>query len=239
MCLFADVVTNIVRNACCFSPADHGQYPWHVTDPSGAVLPSAFVTARQVETGFTRTVSTDRDGNYLVVELPIGHYRIEVTAKGFQKYVQEGITLDVNESATVLVRLRVGSETQEVAVNADAVSIQNTVSSLGKTVMEREILDLPLDGRNFAQLGILQPGVVPLTPGLLEAGGGLRDSQGYAVDGQRPESNNFMIDGADNVNNVDGGFVIQPPIDAIAEFRILTHNSNAEFGRNTGSRLTS
>ncbi len=206
-----------------------------VTDPSGAVLPSAFVTARQVETGFTRTVNTDRDGNYLVVELPIGHYRIEVTAKGFQKYVQEGITLDVNESATVLVRLRVGSETQEVAVNADAVLIQNTVSSLGKTVMEREILDLPLDGRNFAQLGILQPGVVPLTPGLLEAGGGLRDSQGYAVDGQRPESNNFMIDGADNVNNVDGGFVIQPPIDAIAEFRILTHNSNAEFGRNTGS----
>ncbi len=101
--------------------------------------------------------------------------------------------------------------------------------------MEREILDLPLDGRNFAQLGILQPGVVPLTPGLLEAGGGLRDSQGYAVDGQRPESNNFMIDGADNVNNVDGGFVIKPPIDAIAEFRILTHNSNAEFGRNTGS----
>jgi hypothetical protein len=206
-----------------------------VTDPSGAVLPSAFVTARQVETGFTRTVNTDRGGNYLVVELPIGHYRIEVTAKGFQKYVQEGITLDVNESATVLVRLQIGSETQEVAVNADAVLIQNTVSSLGKTVMEREILDLPLDGRNFAQLGILQPGVVPLTPGLLEAGGGLRDSQGYAVDGQRPESNNFMIDGADNVNNVDGGFVIKPPIDAIAEFRILTHNSNAEFGRNTGS----
>ncbi len=77
-----------------------------VTDPSGAVLPSAFVTARQVETGFTRTVNTDRGGNYLVVELPIGHYRIEVTAKGFQKYVQEGITLDVNESATVPVRLR-------------------------------------------------------------------------------------------------------------------------------------
>ena len=70
---------------------------------------------------------------------------------------------------------------------------------------------------------------------MLEAGGGLRNNEGYAVDGQRPESNNFMIDGADNVNNVDGGFVIKPPIDAIAEFRILTHNSNAEFGRNTGS----
>ena len=133
------------------------------------------------------------------------------------------------------VRLRVGSETQQVEVNANAALIQNTVSSLGKTVMEREILDLPLDGRDFAQLGVLQPGVVPLTPGLLEAGGGLRDSQGYAVDGQRPESKSFLIDGADNVNDVDSGFVLKPPIDAIAEFRILTHNANAEFGRNIGS----
>ena len=101
--------------------------------------------------------------------------------------------------------------------------------------MEREILDLPLDGRNFTQLGVLQPGVVPLTPGLLEAGGACATGPGYAVDGQRPESNNFMIDGADNVNAVDAGFVLKPPIDAIAEFRILTHNANAEFGRNTGS----
>jgi hypothetical protein len=206
-----------------------------VTDPSGAMLPSAVVTAHHVETGFTRTANTDRGGSYLLVELPIGHYRIEVTAKGFQKYIQEGITLNVNESATVLVRLQVGSETQQISVTADASLVQNTVTSLGKTVMEREILDLPLDGRDFTQLGLLQPGVVPLTPGLLEAGGGLRNNEGYAVDGQRPESNNFMIDGADNVNNVDGGFVIKPPIDAIAEFRILTHNSNAEFGRNTGS----
>jgi hypothetical protein len=99
----------------------------------------------------------------------------------------------------------------------------------------REILDLPLDGRNFSQLGVLQPGVVPLTPGLLEAGGPARENEGYAVDGQRPESNNFLIDGADNVSSVDGGFVLKPPIDAIEEFHILTHNANAEFGRNTGS----
>jgi hypothetical protein len=76
---------------------------------------------------------------------------------------------------------------------------------------------------------------VPLTPGLLEAGGPARQNQAYAVDGQRPESNNFMIDGADNESAVDGGFVLRPPIDAIAEFKILSHNANAEFGRNTGS----
>jgi hypothetical protein len=206
-----------------------------VSDPTGALVQSAVVRISQVETGLTRTVATDRNGGYSLVELPVGHYRLEVVAKGFQKYLQEGISLDVNENATVSVHLKVGLETQQVEVNADAALVQNTVSSLGQTVMEREILDLPLDGRNFSQLGLLQPGVVPLTPGLLEAGGPARENQAYAVDGQRPESNNFLIDGADNVSSVDGGFVLKPPIDAIAEFRILSHNANAEFGRNTGS----
>ena len=206
-----------------------------VLDPSNAIVSAATVTAKQVETGLTRAAVTDRQGAFVLVELPIGHYQLEVHAQGFEGYLQQGISLDVNETATVSIHLKVGSETQQVEVKANAELIQNTVSSLGQTVMEREILDLPLDGRDFAQLGVLQPGVVPLTPGLLQAGGGLRDNQGYAVDGQRPESNNFLIDGADNVNAVDAGFVLKPPIDAIAEFRIMTHNANAEFGRNTGS----
>jgi hypothetical protein len=206
-----------------------------ILDPSGALVEAATVTAKQIETGLTRSATTDRSGNYLLVELPVGHYQLEVAAKGFQKYRQEGISLDVNESATVLIHLHVGLETQQVEVQADATLVQNTVSSLGETVMQREIVDLPLDGRNFSQLGILQPGVVPLTPGLLEAGGPARENEGYAVDGQRPESNNFLIDGADNVSSVDGGFVLKPPIDAIEEFHILTHNADAEFGRNTGS----
>ncbi len=206
-----------------------------ITDPSGAAIQNATVTAKQIETGLARSATTSRQGTYVLVELPVGHYQVEIQSKGFEKYVQQGISLDVNETATVNVHLKVGSETQEVQVNANAALIQSTVSSLGQTVEEQEILDLPLDGRNFAQLGVLQPGVVPLTPGLIEAGGGLRDSQGYAVNGQRPESNNFMIDGADNVNSVDAGYVLKPPIDAIAEFRILTQNSNAEFGRSLGS----
>ncbi|MGA7218651.1 MAG: TonB-dependent receptor [Candidatus Sulfotelmatobacter sp.] len=206
-----------------------------VTDSSGAIVEGANVTARQVETGLTRVALTDRLGEYVLLELPIGHYRLEVQAKGFQTYLQQGILLDVNEAATIGIQLRVGAETQQVQVSADAALVQSTVSSLGQTVMEREILDLPLDGRNFSQLGLLQPGVVPLTPGLLEAGGPARQNQAYAVDGQRPESNNFMIDGADNESSVDGGFVLKPPIDAIAEFKILSHNANSEFGRNTGS----
>ena len=190
-----------------------------VEDPSGAVVQSANVTARQTETGFERTATTDHTGAYVIFELPVGHYELQVEAKGFQTYVQQGITLNVNETATIPVHLAVGAATQQVQVNADAQLIQETVTSLGKTVSGREVLDLPLNGRNFTQLGLLQPGVVPLTPGLAEAGGSLREGQAYAVNGQRPESNNFLIDGANNFNGVDGGFVLKPPVDAITEFR--------------------
>jgi len=206
-----------------------------VVDASGGVVQGASVNAKQTETGLTRTAITDRTGAYTLLELPVGHYQLQVEAKGFQRYAQQGITLNVNETATIPVRLAVGADSQVVQVMADAQLIQETVTSLGKTILEREVLDLPLDGRNFTQLGLLQPGVMPLTPGLSEAGGTLRAGQAYEVNGQRPESNNFLIDGANNFNGVDGGFVLKPPVDAITEFRILTHNANAEFGNSLGS----
>ena len=206
-----------------------------ITDPSGAVVAHATVTAMQSETGLRRAASSGRDGAFVITELPVGHYRLQVEAKGFQRYLQEGISLNVNETATVPVRLKVGTEKQEVTVRANAQLIQPTVTSLGKAVLSRELLSLPLDGRNFSQLGVLQPGVVPITPGLAQAGGSLREGQAYAVNGQRPESNNFLIDGASNFSSVDGGFILKPPIDAISEFRILTNGANAEFGHSAGS----
>jgi len=206
-----------------------------VTDPSGAVIRGATVTATQAETGLSRATTTDRDGNYVLLELPVGHYRLQVAAKGFQEHVQDGITLNVNETASVSPRLAVGSEQQQVRVSADAELIEPTVTSMGKVVEQQELEGLPLNGRNFSQLGLLQPGVVPLTPGIAEAGGSLRNGQAYAVNGQRPESNNFLIDGANNFNGVDGGFVLKPPVDAISEFRIITHSANAEFGGALGS----
>ena len=206
-----------------------------VIDPSGAVIHGAAVTARQTETGLSRKTITDRNGNYVLLELPVGHYSLLVAAKGFQQYVQDGITLNVNETASVSPHLAVGSENEQVLVKADAELIEPTVTSLGKVVQERELVDLPLNGRNFSQLGLLQPGVVPLTPGIAEAGGSLRNGQAYAVNGQRPESNNFLIDGANNFNGIDGGFVLKPPVDAISEFRIITLNASAEFGGALGS----
>lgn len=206
-----------------------------VLDPSGRTVANARVTAIQRETGFARTVTSDSEGAFFIVELPVGRYRISAEANGFQRFVLENLSLDVNDVRTLIVRLAVGTATTEVNVQADAPLIETTSSHLGKTVGEREILDLPLNGRDFFQLGLLQPGVVPLTPGLQQAGGSLRNGQAYAVNGQRPESNNFLIDGANNFNGVDGGFVINPPVDAIAEFRILTHTADAEFGHSSGS----
>jgi hypothetical protein len=206
-----------------------------VVDASGGAVSSATITATQSETNFARTVTTDPQGNFILIELPVGHYRLQAEARGFQKFLREGMTLEVNQSAFVSIHLALGVITQKIEVLADAPLIESTSTNLGQTVGEREVLGLPLNGRHFAQLGTLQPGVVPITPGLAQAGGSLRDGQSYAVNGQRPESNNFLIDGADNFNNVDGGFVIEPPVDAIAEFRILTHTANAEFGHSTGS----
>ena len=221
--------------ACIHAQQITGNIRGTVTDPSGAVVQSAVITARQTDTGLSRITTSDRNGNYILLELPVGHYRLEAVAKGFREYVQDGITLSVNETASVSPHLLVGSETEQVLVSADASLIEPTVTSMGKVVQERELEDLPLNGRNFSQLGLLQPGVVPLTPGVAEAGGSLRDGQAYAVNGQRPESNNFLIDGANNFNGVDGGFILKPPVDAISEFRIITHSANAEFGNALGS----
>jgi len=235
---------NVVRNVLAFvalaslslsAQQITGNIRGTVTDPSGAVIRSATVTALQSETGLSRETTTDRDGNYVLLELPVGHYRVQVAAKGFQQYVQDGITLNVNETASVSAHLAVGSETEQIMVSADAQLIEPTVTSMGKVVQQGELEDLPLNGRNFSQLGLLQPGVVPLTPGIAEAGGSLRNGQAYAVNGQRPESNNFLIDGANNFNGVDGGFVLKPPVDSISEFRIITHSANAEFGGALGS----
>lgn len=205
-----------------------------ITDPSGGTVARAVVSAVHIETGFTRSAQSDSEGNYSLVLLPVGHYRLDATAAAFQKYVQAGITLSVNEVALVPVQLVVGSQQQSAEVVADA-ALAQTTSDLGETVHEHEILDLPLNGRNFSQLGLLQPGVAPLTQGLKNAGGPLRSGQAYSVNGLRPESNQFLIDGVDNYDAVYAGYALEPPIDAITEFRILTNTASAEFGHSAGS----
>jgi Carboxypeptidase regulatory-like domain len=205
-----------------------------VTDPSGASVGRAQVSVIQTETGLTRKTGSDADGAYLLVLLPVGHYHLEAVAAGFRKYVQEGITLSVNQVAPIPIQLVIGSSQQTVQVKSDAVLLATT-NDLGETVGQQQIVDLPLNGRNFTQLGLLQPGVAPVTPGLLAAGGPLRAMQAYAVNGLRPESNQFLIDGVENYDVVYAGYVLQPPLDALSEFRILTNTASAEFGHSAGS----
>ena len=136
-----------------------------VVDASGGAVSGARVTATNTENGFTRTTASDTKGDYVLVSLPVGHYRLDVEATGFRTYTQEGITLNVNQPATIPVHLTVGTATEKLEVKANADIIETTTTSLGTTVGDREVLDLPLNGRHFTQLGLLQPGVAPITPG--------------------------------------------------------------------------
>src|SRR4051812_41608776 len=110
------VIAIILLSCAAFGQQITGSIRGTAVDPSGAVVRDAIVIATQVETSLTRTATTDHDGNYVLVELPVGHYRIDVQAKGFQKYAQEGVELNVNESLSIPVRLRVGAETEKVVV---------------------------------------------------------------------------------------------------------------------------
>lgn len=155
--IFASVLLPLCLISAALAQRISGSIRGSVIDPSGAVVQRAQVSAQHTETGLVRSVATNKDGVYLIVELPVGHYLIEVEAKGFRKYVQEGISVDVNEAVNVPIKLSVGTESQQVQVTAEGQLIQSTVTSLGKVVSEREVVDLPLNGRNFSQLGTLQP----------------------------------------------------------------------------------
>jgi Carboxypeptidase regulatory-like domain len=212
-----------------------GALEGRLTDISGSVVAKAPVELRNIETNATRSQTSDADGLYRFVQLSVGDYTLSVEAVGFAKVSQPGIEITVSQTNRVDIQLAVASVTQSLVVTDAQPSIDTSTNTLGKVVTGREVLDLPLNGRNFAQLGLLQTGVAPLSSGVTTEGGSLRQGQSYAVNGQRPEGNNFLLDGAQNVNRMDGGYALKIPIDAIAEFRILTNTAPPEYGGNTGS----
>jgi hypothetical protein len=221
------------------SPA-HGQdavgsLEGHLSDKSGAVITNASISLRNLSTNAVRAQASDSDGLYRFVQLSPGLYSLTVDAPGFARFSQSPIEITVSQTSRVDVSMGLGSVTQSVVVTDTPAAIDTTTNTLGKVVDSKELLDLPLNGRNFAQLGLLQTGVAPISSGVSKEGGSLRQGQSYAVNGQRPEGNNFLLDGAQNVNRMDGGFALQIPIDAIAEFRILTNTAPPEYGGNTGS----
>ncbi|PZR72530.1 MAG: hypothetical protein DLM73_13055 [Chthoniobacterales bacterium] len=208
-----------------------------ITDPSGSYIPNAAVRAENSATGLTQAQKSSSTGSYHF-SFPPGEYDLTIDAQNFGRYIRKGVLLNVGQTARIDVALTLVRGKDTVTVNAEVPLVNNSSNEIGNVVTSCELVDLPLDGRNFTQLGLLQPGVAPITPGLAEAGGSLRGGQAYAVDGQRPESNNYLLDGVTNVNRVDGGFALRTPVDAIQEFRILTQTAPAEYGGTSGATTT-
>lgn len=214
-----------------------------VTDPQGAAIAGADVTAKNVATNLSRTAATDSHGNYKFDLLPVGVYSIAVEANGFKPHLREKVELQVEQNLRADFNLEVGHITQQVIVTIEAPQIDTLSSTLGKVVEERRIRDLPLNGRNFLQLGVIQAGVNPPIPGIDSFGSGTNSTPGgtafnFSVNGMRITSNNHLLDGVNNVEPMSGAAMIVPSPDSLLEFRILTNCYSAEFGRAGGSIVT-
>ena len=218
-----------------------GQITGVVTDSSGAVLPGVTVDATNVGTGAVRTAVTGADGLYTLPLLQPGVYDVKASLAGFKTAQQDGVRVTVTETARAVFELEVGQVTETVTVTAEATLVETTNATHGIVIDQQKVVDLPLNGRNFTQLGTLIPGVVAPPTGLggqsgdATPGGFGNTTGGFNVNGMRNQSNNFLMDGATNNDTFNTGFVLRPPPDAIQEFKILTHAFGAEFGRNAGA----
>jgi hypothetical protein len=214
-----------------------------ITDPSGASIAGAQVTAHNEQTGLTRSITASSEGQYTIPLLPVGQYAITVTAAGFQGYRQTALVLQVEQQLRVDVKMNVGSVTQQVIVTAAIPQVNTSNPTLGAVVEGQQIVDLPLNGRNFLELGIIQPGVVPPVSKIDVLGSGTNDTPGgtaveFSVNGMRYTSNNFLLDGTNNVEPYTGAAMVVPSPDALEEFRILTNMYPAQYGRAGGSIVT-
>ena len=223
--------------SACFTVAAQdpvGAIEGLVSDKSGGTI-AAHVVIQNLDTGLQRETQGGENGLFRVPLLPVGKYRITADAPHFAARMREPVTVNIGESVRLDFMLEVEGLTASVTVTGDAPPVDTSTNVLGATVSGREILDLPLNGRNFTQLGLLQAGAAPLTSGLAQAGGPLRQGQTYAVNGTRPEQNMYTIDGGQNVNRMDSGFALKIPVDAIAEFRISDADGNARIWRHRRS----
>jgi outer membrane receptor protein involved in Fe transport len=212
-----------------------------VTDPQGAVVVGATVTARNLDTGVERTTITDDTGNFSIPELPIGRYEVKVQATGFQPYAVTDVRVEVASERRVDPQLAVGG-TDTITITANAVQVETTSNTLGGTISSREIVDLPINGRDFTKLIVLAPGATGDPSGATDSPGsfGL-----FSANGNRGRSNNYLLDGTDmndgyrnlpaiNEAGVFGTPATILPVEAIAEAAILS-NFEAEYGRNSGA----
>jgi hypothetical protein len=210
-----------------------------VSDPSGAVVPDAGISVVNQDTGTARTTVSNGTGEYIVPQLPPGMYTITVTKTGFATEGHKSVQLQVNQSLTLDFRLGLASSAQSVDVTTAAPTLNTTSATLSNVINHEETVELPLNGRQFTQLALLSPGASPVQNGqqgsfVVSLGaGGISPS----VNGQRGEQNNFTMDGMLNNQIYTNTWVIAPPPDAIQEFNVQTHITDAQFAISSGANI--
>jgi Carboxypeptidase regulatory-like domain/TonB dependent receptor len=214
---------------------DAGAIVGVVHDPSGAVVGGARVTVEDIERGQSFTTTTSESGEYVASPLRVGRYVVTVERTGFKKAVSSPVDLSVQDRVAVNITLQVGLITEQVVVTGTAPLLQTETSELGQVVDSKRVANLPLNGRNFAQLALLSAGTAPSEPGARDEGG-----FGFSANGARSLQNNFLLDGVDNNSNLpdllnETNFVIQPPVEALEEFKVQSNAYSAEFGRGNGA----
>jgi len=213
-----------------------------VEDATGAAVGGATVTVKSLETGATRVVTTDETGNFRVLSLPVGLQEVRAEKAGFKSTVRTGINLAVGQEAVVNVRLDVGELTQEVSVSADVPLIDTTTASVSGLVGERQVKELPLNGRSFDYLIALNPGAINYT--LKSPQTSTSNGNTFSVAGRRPLENMFLLNGIEYTGSsqlsvtpggVSGDLL---GIDAVREFNVLTGTYSAEYGKRAGAQVT-
>ena len=220
-----------------FAQKDTGNIVGKVTDQSGAAVADARVTVTDADRGTAFESKTNSSGEYVAGPLKPGRYNVAVQKTGFKRSVVGPVELNIQERPAVDVMLHVGAVSETLTVTSEGPQLQTETSDLGQVMDSKRITTLPLNGRNYAQLAQLGAGVAPSEPGSRVSA-----SYGFSANGARALQNNFLLDGVDNNANLgdvlnETAFVIQPPVDAIAEFKVQTNSYSAEFGRGNGAIL--
>ncbi len=209
----------------------------YAKDTSGAAIPNSTITLTNTATGISQTVTTDNEGRYEFPSVLIGQYRVMAEAAGFERVQTEAFTVTTNARQRVDIAMKAGSVSDTVTVTAAAAALETETSSRGQVIGTREVENLPLNGRAYADLVLLAPGVRKSL--LLNQSASSREGS-FNVNGQRSAFNNFLLDGLDNNNygTSNQGFAnqnIAPSPDAVNEFRVETNNYSAEYGRASGA----
>lgn len=213
-----------------------GQINGTITDPSGNVVPGAEISLKSLDTNTGLSTTSSSSGVYFLPSVPPGRYSLSITVKGFENYVISEIDLTVNQSRTFDAQLTIGAVVQTVKVQASTTALNTTTADIGTVVGHQDIVEMPLNGRNFTQLTLLTPGAVPVQQGQASVfiiTGGISPS----VNGMRSRNNNFTLDGAENNQRFSNTYAQAPPPDAIAEFKVDSHETGADVSLAAGSNV--